>query len=338
VIRTRLEKIQRAARRAAALTSQMLAYAGQDQLVAEPMDLSLLVQEMTELLASAALGRALLHYDLPGGLPAIEADAAQVMQVVMNLITNALEAMGEGEGAIEVRTGTMEVRELKPEQTVLGNDLADGSYVFFEVRDTGIGMSEETRERIFDPFYTTKFAGRGLGLAAVLGIVRSHGGAIEIDTSLGRGTRFRVLFPRASGAALPPSPVDVDLGGWRGSGTVLIVDDEEDVRELMEETLRRCGLTLLTAADGHEGIELFRRNADSIRLVLLDRTMPLLGGEDAFDAMREIRPDACIVLVSGYSEDVAATHFAGRGLAGFLQKPFLPTELVARVRDLIEGD
>ena len=337
-IRTRLEKIQRAAQRAATLTSQMLAYAGQDRLEAEPMDLSGLVQEMGELLASAALGRARLHYDLPGGLPAIEADAAQVMQVVMNLITNALEAVGDADGVIEVRTKTMEAWELTPAQTILGNDHADGCYVCFEVRDTGAGMSDETRERIFDPFYTTKFTGRGLGLAAVLGIVRSHRGAIEIDTGVGRGTRFRVLFPCASGTAEQPAAAGVDLGRWRGSGTVLVVDDEEDVRELMEETLRRCGLTVLTAADGHEGIELFRRHADSIQLVLLDRTMPLVGGEDAFDAMREVRPDACIVLVSGYSEAVAAEHFAGRGLAGFLQKPFLPTELVARVRDLFGDD
>jgi signal transduction histidine kinase/CheY-like chemotaxis protein len=337
-IRARLEKIQRATQRAAALTGQMLAYAGQGSLVIEPVDLSRLVREMGELLASAASGRAVLQYDLPSGLPTIEADAAQLTQVVMNLITNALEAVAEGEGAIEVRTGTVEASELTPVQMILGGELIAGTYVFFEVRDSGSGMSAETREKIFDPFFTTKFTGRGLGLAAVLGIVHSHRGAIEIDTEIGRGTRFRVFFPSAACLLAPTSPELLDSVEWRGSGTILVVDDDDGVRELMEQTLLRAGFAVLTAADGRTGIEVFRKYADSIRIVLLDRTMPLVSGEEALDAMRRIRPDACIVLVSGYSQEMAAEYFSGRGLAGFLQKPFIPLTLIARVRELLESD
>ncbi len=335
-MRARLQKIQRAAQRAATLTHQMLAYGGKGPLLVEPLDLSGLVQEMGQLLESAVSGKAVLTYELPADLPAIEADAAQVSQVVMNLITNASDALGDGEGRVTVRSGTVDADRVSLSQAILGDELPEGTYVYFEVVDNGCGMDAETRSRIFEPFFTTKFTGRGLGLAAVLGIVRRHRGAIEIESEPDRGTRFRVLFPSSP---RPPARDRSEPAGaeeWTGSGTVLVVEDDDQVREIAEDTLKRAGLSVLCAAGGREGVELFRRHVDEIRAVLLDQTMPAMSGEGAFDAMRRIRPDAPIILVSGYSEEGAAERFAGKGLTGFLQKPFLPTTLIEKVRQVFE--
>jgi CheY-like chemotaxis protein/two-component sensor histidine kinase len=314
----------------------MLAYAGAGPVAAEPVDLSRIVHEMAQLLESSISGQATVVYGLASNLPLIEADDAQLGQVVMNLLTNAAEAVGQGEGRIAISTGTTQIDASNKLASVLGEELPEGTYVHLEVSDTGCGMDSDTRSRIFDPFFTTKFTGRGLGLAAVLGIVRGHGGAIEIESEPGGGTRFRVFFPCASAQS---EEVAAEAGAaeqWRGSGTVLVVDDDEGVRELAEETLNRIGFSVLVASNGREGIELFSKHQDEIRAVFLDRTMPGISGKETFEELRRIRSDVRVVLVTGYSEEQTALHFAVKDLVGFLQKPFPPEKLIKKLREALE--
>ncbi len=337
-IRGRLEKIQKTAQRAATLTHQLLDYTGRGALSTETLDLSRLVGELGALFETAVARKAQLRLQLPTGLPAIAGDAAQISQVVMNLITNAAEAISAGGGRIDVSTGVGSLTRAELESMLLGEELPEGSYVHVEVTDSGAGMSPETRARIFDPFFTTKFTGRGLGLAAVLGIVRAHRGAIEIESTPGLGTRFRVLFPASPGAAIPATP-DASPARERApdQGTLLVVDDDPGVLEVACETLARAGFEVLRASDGETALACFRKHVDAIRVVLLDLHMPGASGDDTFDAMRQIRPDVKIVLVSGYSLDRSPDHALRPGLAGFLQKPFLPATLLDMVRALIDA-
>jgi two-component system cell cycle sensor histidine kinase/response regulator CckA len=331
--RTRLERIQKAAQRAAALTTQMLAYSGERPLVSDPIDLSSLVRDTAALFESAVAGRASINFNLSKTLPTVDGDAGQLTQVALNLCTNAAEAVAEGHGSLIVRTGAL---ELENDLSLLGETLEAGCYALLEVADNGAGMDEATRSRIFDPFYSTKFTGRGLGLASTLGIVRGHGGSIEVDSELGRGTRIRVLLPASKRTSETVENPRSHSRTCSTSGTILIVDDDEGVRELTAETLRRAGFDVLCAVDGREGIEVFRERADEIRAVLLDRTMPVTGGEEAFAEMRAIRKDARIILVSGYSKERAQKHFSSGDLAGFLQKPFLPAALLDLLRSVLD--
>jgi PAS domain S-box-containing protein len=336
-VRVQLQRIQRAAQRAASLTNQMLSYAGKSPLLIEPLDLSKLVSEIGELLESTISGKTRLDIRLSAELPQIAADSAQITQVILNLISNAAESLPDGSGHITVRTGEIEIdRPLS--NALFADELSTGRHVFFEVADTGSGMDEGTVARIFDPFFTTKFTGRGLGLAAVAGIVRGHRGAIEIDSEKGAGTVIRVVLPAAPGVgALDTAPQPLGSTRWRGRGTVLVIDDDVAVRELVAEMLGRSGLDVLCAADGNSGIALFREYASEIRLVLLDRTMPSACGREALEGIRKIEPEARIALISGYSQERATAELDDRHLAGFLKKPFLPEQLIDLVRETLDA-
>jgi two-component system cell cycle sensor histidine kinase/response regulator CckA len=339
-VRRRIERIQRAAHHAATLTHQLLDYAGIGSLDLEPVDVSKLVREMGELLQSAVSKHADLVYELADDLPAVRADPRLLSQVVVNLLTNASEAVDArpgGGGRIAVRSGSAEFRSERLAQMVLGEEVSPGRHVFFEVEDAGCGMDADMRARIFDPFFTTKFTGRGLGLAAVLGIVRKHRGAIEIESEPGRGTRIRVLCPATAGEETARPAARRELDAWESSGTVLVADDDDGARAILQETLARAGFRVLEAGDGREAVETFRRHADAIRLVLLDRTMPVASGEEALDAIRRISPQVPIVLVSGYSRESAASQLANDEHSAFLQKPFPPETLIEKVRDLLSG-
>jgi PAS domain S-box-containing protein len=320
--RQHVKEIEGAVRRAAELCRQMLAYAGKGRLVVQRHDLSAVVREMTSILDISVSKKAVLRYRLAPVLPAIEADATQLRQVIMNLITNASEALGEASGIVSVSTGVMQCDRAYLEESTLGQELPEGPYVYLEVADTGCGMDAETQQRIFDPFFTTKFTGRGLGLAAVLGIVRGHRGAIKVYSQPGQGSTLAILFPMAPGEPVPAEVTPEAPTAWRGSGTVLLVDDEEPVRNVAKEMLERLGFRVVTAADGRQALATFRVHADRIVCVLLDLTMPHLNGVETFQELRGLRADLRVILSSGYDEQDVIQRFAGRGLAGFIQKPY----------------
>jgi len=336
-----LRHIEVAAQRAADLTRQLLAYAGKGQFVVQRLDLNTIVEEMTPLLRISIAKTARLGYALAERLPAIAADAAQIRQVLMNLVINASEAIGDGDGSITVGTSVVVADRALLADTVLGLDLPGGEYVCLEVADSGRGMDAATAARIFEPFFTTKFTGRGLGLAAVLGIVRGHKGALTVSSEPGQGTRFRVLLPTADPSAdgfpVPPpaSPREWHGEAERDRGTALLIDDEAEVRDVTAHMLERLGFTVLRATDGQEGVEVYRRHPERVVVVLLDMTMPHMTGEQALGELLRVKPDARVVLMSGYSEHEATRRFAGKGLAGFLQKPFRLADLHGKLQQVL---
>jgi PAS domain S-box-containing protein len=332
-----LEQIATAALRTSELTNQLLTYAGRGSLTTRPLDVCELLREMGELIYTAISRKVELRYELPDALPPIEGDPGQLRQVALNLIINASEAMGEESGVVTIGAGTIEADRACLSQTYLGRELPEGPYIYLDIRDNGCGMDEETRSKIFDPFFTTKFTGRGLGLAALLGIVRVHRGAVSVESEPGKGTQFRLLFPCLSSSAAAVEKTIARPREWRGSGTVLVVDDEEAVRELLGSVLPRCGLSVIMANDGREAVERFREHASTIAAVLLDLTMPGIGGVEAFVEMRKIRPDARIILSSGYSAVDIAARFEEQEVDGFLQKPYEPEALIQKLRELLEG-
>jgi PAS domain S-box-containing protein len=330
-----LQQIEVATRRAADLTKQMLAYSGKGRFVVKALDLSVLVEEMLHMMQVSISKKAVLKLNLTERLPAIRADATQIRQIVMNLITNASEAIGDRSGIIAITTGAMECDQEYLSTTHLNEDLKGGLFVTLEVSDTGVGMSAETQARIFDPFFTTKFTGRGLGLAAVLGIVRGHHGAIKVYSEPGRGTTFNVLFPASEDQAETLEGRKAGDTKWKGSGTILVADDEETIRALARRILEKAGFDVITAEHGLRAVEAFRERAEEITAVLLDMTMPHMDGEQVFRELRRIRPDVCVILSSGYNEQDATRRFSGTGLAGFIHKPYSPAELIAKIREVL---
>jgi two-component system cell cycle sensor histidine kinase/response regulator CckA len=302
----------------------------------EHLDLRELVEEMGQLLEASINKRAVLKYDFGQPLPRIEADATQIRQVIMNLITNASDAIGARSGIIAVTVGVADCRREYLDQTFLADHLPEGQYVFFEVSDTGVGMDEATRERIFDPFFTTKVEGRGLGLSAVLGIIRGHRGAIRVYSEPGRGTTFKVLLPAVEHVDVPRPRSDAPIARRR-RGLVLFADDDETSRAVGRRMLEREGFEVLTANDGQQAVDLFRGVKDDLVLVMLDLTMPHLDGEQVFRILRQMASETRVIIVSGYNRQEVVTRFAGKGLAGFIQKPFEP-ELLRLELERVLGD
>jgi PAS domain S-box-containing protein len=335
--RQSLEHIRTAALRAADLCRQMLAYSGKGRFIVQPIDLARMVEEMTHLLEVPISKKATLRYEFAPYLPAFEADPTQIRQVVMNLITNAAEAIEGDDGEIVVRTSVAEVDAARPDHDWLPEALLPGRYVSLEVSDNGCGMDAETKRKIFDPFFSTKFTGRGLGLAAVIGIVRGHHGGLQVRSEKGCGTTFRILFPCSTTQATSAPSEPAVANGWSGAGTVLVADDDPEVRLVVSELLERLGFKFLLACDGVEAVEVFRREADRLRLVLLDLTMPRLDGNQALKQMAEIRSEIPVVVISGYSEQDTVLRISGRQLAGFIQKPFQSSALISKLREVLDS-
>lgn len=335
--RRHLGGIERSARRAADLCRQMLAYSGQGKFVVQRTNMNALVAEMNSLLESAISKKAGLSCHLAQDLPDMVCDPGQVCQVIMNLVTNAAESLGAENGLIEVSTSTCRGDRQFFKGALLYEAGAPCIYVCLEVRDFGHGMDEATIRRIFDPFFTTKFTGRGLGLSAVLGIVRAHCGAIRIESAPGKGTRFMVYFPAClEGTAGEPSLLPPASGNTL-AGTVLFVDDESSILGVMQEYLSAMGFRVLTAADGVEAVEIFARRYREIDAVVLDLTMPRKNGEEAFREMQALCREIPVILTSGYGEDDAAEHYRRAGLASFLQKPYQGSDLLDHLRKVLPG-
>jgi two-component system cell cycle sensor histidine kinase/response regulator CckA len=335
--RTAVEHIEAAAKRAAELSGEMLAYAGRGKSDTQPLDLSKLVEQAVHLAQSSIPNNVMLLRELAADLPAVEGDATQLRHVAMNLVTNAAEAIPHSqEGTVTVTTGVREVDELYLSHTYLDDALRGGRYVYLEVADTGCGMNEADQARAFDPFFSTKPEGRGLGLAAVLGVVRGHHGAIDVASEPGRGTTITVLLPESRAA---PSPVELSTAekasagdDWQGSGTVLFAEDEPISRWAGKLSLEKAGFTVLLARNGREAVDLFREHAESIVAVILDGKMPELSGQEAFEELCRTHPGTRAIVVSGTEEEEDVRRAFGDGLAGFVPKPHSPSDLIAAVR------
>jgi CheY-like chemotaxis protein len=268
----------------------------------------------------------------------IEADVGQLQQLVLNLVLNGAESIGENDGEVSVRVRVREIPESELTQMYAGFSLPRRPYTEIQVRDTGVGMDQHTLERIFDPFYTTKFMGRGLGLAAALGIVRSHGGGIAVQSAPGKGTTFTVLLPAEQDTGNAPVTVSESITeSARGEGLVLVVDDEVAIRSLMQHTLEELGYTVLTAEHGAQALELFDRVGEEIELVLLDLVMPVLDGAETAVALHSRKPDVPILVMSGIAADDALRRFGNVRIAGFVPKPFAPDQLAQAVAMARQG-
>ena len=333
---SRVGDIKVAGIRASELTKQMLAYAGKGKFVVETLALNDIIREMGHLIQSSVSKKAVLKYDLSYETPLIDADAAQIRQVIMNLIINASEALGDNTGTVTISTGIVNADAQYLSDIFLQEGLHAGRYTYLEVSDTGCGMDKETTKKIFDPFFSTKFTGRGLGLAAVMGIVRAHKGAIKVYSEPSRGTSFKLLFPCSAQTVMPNSTPGTHGDTWRGEGTILVIEDEEILRNVIQHSLTRFGFEVLTAVDGKDGVDTFQQHSAGIRGVILDMTMPRMSGEETFRELRRIKPDVRVLLTSGYNEQDATNRFAGKGLAGFIQKPFQVASLIAKIRDMLE--
>jgi len=314
-----IHKIEQAATQAADLAKQMLAYSGKGKFVVEHLDINCLLEEMLHLLDVSISKMAKLRLNFTPNLPSVEADATQIRQIIMNLVINASEAIGDNSGVISITTGCRDCDKSYLKNFWLDDNITEGAYVYIEIADTGCGMSRDTLAKVFDPFFTTKFTGRGLGMAAVQGIVKSHRGAIKINSETGKGTTFMILLPASN------TPIEIihnnHTDDWRAEGKVLLVDDEETIRDVAEDMLREFGFTPITANDGRDAIDKFNMNPDIV-FVILDLTMPHMDGEQCFRELKQINPNVKVIISSGFTEHEVTQKFAGSGLAGFIQKPY----------------
>ena len=330
-----LAKIERASLQAAEFCKQLLTYSGHGRLTTLNLNLNILVSQITDLLRASISKKVELRFELAPEPLVVEVDPAQVQQVVMNLVINAAEAIADRTGVITLKTALVQTGEDALADAVLSPRLPRGDYVLLEVSDTGCGMSQEVQEKIFEPFFTTKFTGRGLGLSTALGVICAHKGALKLTSAIGHGTTFRVYLPK-SRVEQVVMPTRAGTGvHLRGSGTVLVVDDEPEVCEVTKGFLNKIGFDVLLAHDGVQGVEMFRAHRDTLVAVVMDLSMPNLNGPEACDQIRLLRADLPVLLSSGYNEDESMKRYGDNGLSGFLQKPFTCETLELKLREII---
>ncbi len=334
-LRESITTIEETAKRAGDLCKQLLAYAGKGRFVVESLNLTTLLEQMIELVRASVSKHIELRFDLDPGVPPVVMDATQIRQVVMNLVINASEAIHEQHGKITVMTGVRYCDAAFLRGALIHEGLAEGHYVYLSVTDTGCGIGPDDIRKIFEPFFTTKFTGRGLGLSAVLGIVRGHQGTMTVTSKPGEGTTFLLLLPPSLRQATPQPARTPSRVAWRGVGTVLVVDDETEVRRTSARMLQALGFTVLTAADGIEAVEEFQKDPGGVDLVLLDLTMPRRDGYETFNELRRLRPSVRVLLMSGFNQAEATSRFGADVPVGFLPKPFTGEELTQAVREAL---
>jgi len=335
-VRYDLMEAEKAARLAAGLSRQMLAFSGNEFIRSTELDLNNFIDQSRHIIQKLIPDSVQLKFDLAEELPLITADPLQLKHILSALVLNGTEAMEKESGNLIIRTLTMDCDQeyLIPLRT--GDFLEEGLYVALEITDDGCGMDSDTVGAVFDPFFSTKFIGRGLGLPATLGIVQAHRGTISIESKRGEGTTVRILLPVIKENHLEQAPDQGDSSDWQGSGTILLVDHEESVLGLGRRMLERLGFEVLTATDGLEAIELFKEHSDKVLCTVLDLVMPRIGGKEAFRALRRIQSDASVILSSGYGEQEALHRFSEEGLAGFIRKPYSESSLIAEIRKVLD--
>jgi CheY-like chemotaxis protein len=334
-VQENLQIIQVAARRASDLCRQLLAYSGRGKFIVEPQSLSVLVEQTSKLLGASISKIIDLEFDLDPLLPRVLMDTTQVRQVLMNLVINAAEAIGESRGRIAISTGTMEFDGTQSYENFVGEQVSNGTYVYLRVEDTGSGILASEIPKIFEPFYSTKFTGRGLGLSAVLGIIRGHRGALEVKSKSGSGTIFTMYLPPDFGAAQESSD-GPSIATWEGTGNVLVVDDESVVRSSLRRLLVNLGFEVDLACDGDEAIAVYRTNPGKYRLVVLDLTMPRRSGAETFAELKALDPTVRVLVMSGYHHSDATSNFSTDEIRGFLAKPFDRESLIAALQVALE--
>jgi two-component system, cell cycle sensor histidine kinase and response regulator CckA len=326
---TLLAAAERAGNRAADLVKQLLNYAGKGRREMRPVDIGQIMKDALAIVQASVSKKIKITRDIPKNSPTLEGDVGQLQQLILNLVLNGAEAIGDNHGEVSIRVRVRDVAEAELAKHYAPFPMPPGAYTEIQVSDNGVGMDERTLQQIFDPFFTTKFMGRGLGLAAALGIVRSHGGGIAVESHQGKGTTFTVLLPAeqetVSENLLTLSEAITETA--RGEGLVLVVDDEVAIRSMIQHVLEDLGYTVVTAEHGAQAVELFDNIPDEVKLVLLDVNMPVLDGGETAVALRERKPDIPILVMSGIADEDALRRFETMRISGFIPKPFAPDQL-----------
>ncbi len=329
------QNIMTASEHAADLCKQMLAYSGQGNFLIEYVDLSKVVMETAQLLDVSISKKVTLNFELSDALPSINADVTQMQQVVMNLVTNASEAIGEESGVINISTDVIDASYAELYSEFLDEALPAGRYVVFQIDDDGCGLDEVTRKKIFDPFFSTKFTGRGLGMSAILGIVRSHNGSIQIKSQPGQGTTIRILLPASDGVVKKRLDFQSVQTKEKQRDTILVVDDQPAVLAMATAILESMDYSVLAANGGRQGVDIFRDKHDEIAAVLLDMTMPDMNGKEVFAELCKIQRGVKVILASGYSKENIFEQFQDVGEVSFLQKPYSSEALQNTINQLL---
>lgn len=316
-----LKGIRDAGRRAADLAGQMLDYSGRNVPSKAPVDLNRIIHETMNMLSVSVSRKTRIRYELSDELPMVLGDSTQLLQVIMNLVTNASDSLDNHPGTVTVATETRVFSRAELAGTYLNDDLPGGSYVVLTVTDTGMGMDQATMTRIFDPFFTTKFTGRGLGLAAALGVIRAHLGAVSVTSEPGLGSCFMVCLPVLDHEG-EETTISFPAEAAAATGCILLVDDEDSVRNISGRMLEKLGYSVVCAADGREAVSLYMKNPGAFRSVIMDLTMPVMDGIDAFHRIIKIDPEAKVIISSGFSAESVMEQFGGDPIAGILHKPY----------------